>query len=101
MSNNYPHGVGGGVDLAEEVDVTNIADTPQDQRESEAQLNIQNGKVEVLSNKLSSTQKIITRLDSSMAEQLDVVMETENKRVGKINKSIVRAQLVEKRSVGC
>jgi len=36
-----------------------------------------------------------------MAEQLDVVMETENKRVGKINKSIVRAQLVEKRSVGC
>jgi len=55
MSNNYPHGVGGGVDLAEEVDVTNIADTPQDQRESEAQLNIQNGKVEVLSNKLSST----------------------------------------------
>ena len=52
---------------------------------------------------MGRTQKIVTKMPSSWAEKTEVVVQTEHKREGKRNKTIVRASLKEKekRSVGC
>lgn len=62
----------------------------------EPQLNIRDGQVEVLSNaKLDRNQTIMSRIHSSAAEKLDVIMTTQPKK-GKMKKPITRATLINK-----
>lgn len=68
---------------------------------SESLLNVTDGNVEVLSKSMGRTQKITTKMPSSYGEKTEVIVQTEHKREGKRNKTITRASLVEKRSVGC
>ena len=64
-------------------------------------LNIRNdGKLELIKPGQKKSNKVITRINSSNYEKLEVILST-TPPIGKISQSVTRASLISKKDFGC